>query len=36
MINQEHGKYLLNIAKKAVKTYLETGEQILVPEDCPD
>lgn len=36
MINQEHGEYLLNIAKKAVKTYLETGEQILVPEDCPE
>ena len=28
MISQEHGEYLLNIAKKAVKTYLETGEQI--------
>ena len=27
---------MLNIAKKAVKTYLETGEQILVPEDCPE
>ena len=36
MISQEHGEYLLNIAKKAVKTYLETGEQILVPEDCPE
>ena len=36
MISEEHGEYLLNIAKKAVKTYLETGEQILVPEDCPE
>ena len=27
MISQEHGEYLLNIAKKAVKTYLETGNK---------
>lgn len=36
MISQEHGEYLLTIAKKAVKTYLETSEQIPVPKDCPE
>ncbi len=36
MISAENGIYLVNIAKKAVLTYIETGEQISIPEDCPE
>ena len=36
MISTENGIYLVNIAKKAIVTYIETGEQISIPEDCPE
>ena len=36
MINEENGQYLLEIAKEAISTYLETNKKILVPEDCPN
>ena len=35
MISDKNGKYLLDLAKKAVTHYLETGEKLEVPEDHP-
>lgn len=36
MVSIENGQYLVGIAKEAVSTYLETGEIIPVPDDCPE
>lgn len=35
MINEKNGQYLVNISKKAILTYLETGEEMAIPDDCP-
>ncbi len=36
MISIENGEYLVGIAKEAVLNYLENGEVIPIPEDCPE
>ena len=36
MISEENGKYLVETAKKAIITYLETGTKIDIPYDCPE
>lgn len=36
MISIENGQYLVGIAKEAVSNYLETGEVIDIPDDCPE
>ena len=36
MISEDNGQYLVEIAKEAISTYLETNMRIPVPEDCPD
>jgi hypothetical protein len=35
MISEENGKYLVDIAKKSILHYLETGERLEIPEDHP-
>ena len=35
MISEENGKYLVEIAKKSILHYLETGERLEIPEDHP-
>jgi len=35
MLSNEDGDYLIKIAKLAIETYLEKGEKINVPYDCP-
>ena len=36
MISIENGKYLVEVAKEAISTYLEMNTRIPIPEDCPD
>ncbi|WP_407432945.1 TIGR00296 family protein [Methanobrevibacter sp.] len=36
MISEDNGQYLVEIAKEAISTYLETNMRIPIPEDCPD
>lgn len=36
MISEENGQYLVKIAKKAVSTYLNEGEVIEIPDNCPE
>ena len=36
MINEENGQYLVEVAKNAISTYLETGRRPFIPEDCPE
>ncbi len=36
MISEDNGQYLVEMAKEAISTYLETNMRIPVPEDCPD
>jgi len=36
MISEKNGQYLVDISKKAVKTFLDTEHRIAVPDDCPD
>ncbi|MCL2687289.1 MAG: TIGR00296 family protein [Methanobrevibacter sp.] len=35
MLTNKDGEYLIKIAKLAIETYLEKGEKIPTPEDCP-
>lgn len=35
MISDKSGEYLLELSKKTIKHYLETGEKIDLPEDYP-
>ena len=36
MISEENGQYLVEVAKNAIATYLETGRRPFIPEDCPE
>ena len=36
MISEENGQYLVEVAKNAIATYLETGKRPFIPEDCPE
>ena len=36
MISDEAGQYLVNIAKKTILHYLETGEKLELPDDYPE
>ena len=36
MITKESGQYLVEIAKKAILTYLDEGRKIEIPKDCPE
>lgn len=36
MISEENGQYLVEVAKNAISTYLETGRRPFIPEDCPE
>ena len=36
MISEENGQYLVEVAKNAIATYLETGRRPFNPEDCPE
>lgn len=36
MLTNKDGQYLIKIAKLAIKTYLETGNKINIPNDCPN
>lgn len=36
MISEENGQYLVEVAKNAISTYLETGRRPFMPEDCPE
>ncbi|MBP3226051.1 MAG: TIGR00296 family protein [Methanobrevibacter sp.] len=36
MISEENGQYLVEVAKNAIATYLETGRSPFIPEDCPE
>ena len=35
MISESSGKYLLEIAKKAVYEYITNGKTLEIPKDCP-
>ena len=35
-LTEKDGEYLLNLAKNAIETYLDTNEIINPPKDCPD
>ncbi len=36
MISEKNGQYLVEVAKNAISTYLETGRRPFIPEDCPE
>lgn len=36
MVTKESGQYLVEIAKKAILTYLDEGRKIEIPKDCPE
>lgn len=36
MISEENGQYLVEVAKNAIATYLETGRRPFIPKDCPE
>lgn len=36
MISEENGQYLVEVAKNAIATYLETDRRPFIPEDCPE
>ena len=36
MISDEAGQYLVDIAKKTILHYLETGEKLELPNDYPE
>ena len=36
MISDEAGQYLVDIAKKTISQYLETGEKLEIPKDHPE
>lgn len=35
MISEKSGQYLVELAKKSIKHYLETGEKLEIPDDHP-
>ena len=35
MITERAGNYLVDLAKKTISHYLETGEKLEIPEDYP-
>jgi len=36
MISEENGQYLVEVAKNAIATCLETSRRPFIPEDCPE
>ena len=36
MLSNEDGKYLLDLAKDAIETYVKENQKIDVPSDCPE